>query len=473
MQQSSLQEKLKSFYGGEYQVLLDRNVTGALPATILHLLDTEKDRVAERLIELLITGLSNSEASIRKMCGSCLVQTAALLTENKIWGQLDKLIPSLRIMQQDEPDVDLPENVRGSAAKIIAAAENRNAVKKPAVPVQNNEKKDDLAVREEQIFHLHRAGNIDEAKQQLFELVVACARKKDFRNAERLQERIYEIDPMALKEIVQSGEIIEEEKSGAIDKDLLQVWFRLLQTLTLDEFNSLYLTMAQRIINAEEILVSQGTKNDEVFFIHSGSLRISYFQTGAGGGKEIFLENLSSGEIACENFFNATFWTVTLTAVQQVRISILKQDDLTQLEQKHPGIESKLLDYYIRSMNIAQLLNRKGLNRRVHERFKVKRKIQLQITGKQEKVLSSFKGDLDNISLGGLSFNVMITKKENSSLLLGRNISATIPFSHWGEEKVCGKVIGVHFHDRINDNYSVHIKFNNELDRNTLKLIIE
>jgi CRP-like cAMP-binding protein len=314
---------------------------------------------------------------------------------------------------------------------------------------------------------------MDEAKRQLLELIASCARKKDFKNAERLRERIYEIDPMALTEILQSGEIIEEEKSGAIDQDLLETWSGLLNVLTQDEFNDLYFTMEKREIRTGEILVSQGTTNDELFFINKGSLRISYFQIGTGGDKEIFLEDMESGQIAVENFFNATLWTVSLTTVQKTQISILKREDLERLEKKNPGIGSKLHGYCMRSFNIAGLLNRKRLDRRAYERYKVRRKIHLEITGKSGSVCSNFDGAMADISQGGFCFVVKILHKENSRLLLGRDIRATIPLSQGGEQKVDGTVIGLQLRDSINCDFSGHVKFKNVLERQPLKFIIE
>lgn len=278
---------------------------------------------------------------------------------------------------------------------------------------------------------------------------------------------------MALTEILQTEEIIEEEKSGAIDGNLLQTWSNLLNILTQDEFTNLYLMMEKREIKTGETLVSQGTKNDELFFINRGALRISYFQTGTGGDKEIFLENLGCGQIAVENFFNASLWTVSLTAVEKTQISILKRDDLALLEAKNPGIESKLREFSMRSFNIAGLLNRKGLDRRAHERYRVRRTIHLEVTGKAGQVFSRFNGAMADISQGGISFLVRIINKENSRLLLGRDIRVTIPLTQGGEQKVEGTIIGVQLRDGIHGDFSGHVKFNCVLERIPLKMIIE
>lgn len=475
IQQTSLKEKLNTFLSGDHRVLLDQKVAKTLPPTITKILESGKKHVAERLIEQLIAGLENREISVRQNCGKCLAETANLLASKEMWRFLDKLLPSLKIIHQGISDNGLTENIRASAGKVITAAETHAHGGKPkkSPPHKTGSKKDTIALREEQIFHLAQSGNKEEAKRQLFDLVISCAKRKDFSNAERLRERIYEIDPMALMEIIHSGEIIEEEKSGSIDKDILQIWSGLLKVLSSGEFNALYHVMEVRNIKPGETLVYQGTKNEELFFINRGCIRVSYFQTGTGGEKELFLKNLSSGEVAGENFFNATVWTVSLTALQSSQISILKRNELTRLEGKNPGIESKLRDYYARSIDIATLLNKKGIDRRSHERFKLERKIHLQITGNKRKVLSSFNGEMSDISQGGLSFIVRISKKENSRLLLGRNIKAIIPLNSGGEKKLHGTIIGVQIYDLIHSDYSVHVKFKSEVERHNLQTIME
>ncbi|MCJ7602587.1 MAG: cyclic nucleotide-binding domain-containing protein, partial [Desulfobulbaceae bacterium] len=227
--------------------------------------------------------------------------------------------------------------------------------------------------------------------------------------------------------------------------------------------------MEERTYRPEEIIVAQGAKNDELFFINKGSVRVTY----TGGEKELFFKNLGKGEIVGENFFNASIWTVTLTAQQQTSISVLKLESLARLEQRISGIESRLIDYYSRSSDIYAEMKKKGMDRRVHERYRVERKIQLQIVDDKGKILSSFIGVLTDISLGGLSFYVRITKKENIRLLLGRNIKIIIPVTNLPDTVLLGMVIGVQVFDLMFSDYSVHVKFKTELERNQLKSLVD
>ena len=468
---TSLQDELNKLLAGDHTVLLNQEISQALPGTLIRLIALNKQVAVDRLLDRLISGIGHKDTDLRKTCATCLIRTAEKLTKAKYWKRLNRLLPALTTIHKGRTGDGMNDQHRLEAGKAISLAKSKGETqqkKTEKLPLDAG-KKDMVEIREKQIFLLAESGNKDEAKKQLFDLMVSCARRKDFSNAERLRERIYEIDPMALMEIIQSGDIIEEEKSGAIDQDHLKIWANLLKDLTSDEFNTLYYKLEKKNYDAEETIVSQGMKNDELFFINQGSVRASYM----GGEKKLFLKNLSSGEVAGENFFNSSVWTVSLTAIKPTQILALKRQKLENLEDRAPGIESKLRDFYRRSSDMSSLMKKKGMDRRVHERYRIERKIQLQVTGDKGKILSSFKGEMTDISQGGLSFILRISKKENSRLLLGRNVKSIIPVSGAREMNLPGQVISVQSYDLIHSEYTVHVKFNEELVRHHLQNILE
>jgi CRP-like cAMP-binding protein len=465
-QQSSLQEALNRLLKGDHQVLLNPALTAAVAQTVSRLISNQKEQIADKLLEQIALATRSVDKNISGASSSCLVATAEKLSLAEQWGRLDRIVPALQALSGSQ---EFSEQVRAEADKVLRLAKSRQSVIPPAESSGDAQKNDSLTLREEQIFQLAGQGNTEAAKTQLFELVVACAKKKDFHNAERLRERMYEIDPMALMEIIQTGDIIEQEKKGAISKDHVEIWANLRQVLSSEEFNALYHEMGERTYKPEEIIAAQGAKNDELFFINHGSVRVTY----SGGEKELFFKNMGKGEIVGENFSNPSVWTVSLTAQQQTSISVLKLESLARLEQKLPGIASKLIDYYSRSSDIYAEMKKKGMDRRVHERYRKECKIQLQIVDDKEKVLSTFRGDMTDISLGGLSFNVRITNKENIRLLLGRHIKVIIPVTNLPDAVLRGLVIGVQVCDLVLSDYSVHVKFNAELERNQLKSLVD
>ena len=79
---------------------------------------------------------------------------------------------------------------------------------------QKEDKIMDTNLRLEQLVDQHIAENkIEAAVSTLYRLIVTYAKEKNFTKAELLREKLYEIDSMALNEIISSAEIIEQEKS--------------------------------------------------------------------------------------------------------------------------------------------------------------------------------------------------------------------------------------------------------------------
>src|SRR5208283_3097270 len=128
-------------------------------------------------------------------------------------------------------------------------------------------------------------GNKEAAIKLLFELAVDCAKEKNFEAAESMRSRIFEIDAMALNEIIRSGEIIEEEKSLTIDRGHREIWAKLYDSLSVEEANALYFACKKASYQAEEKIFQQDEWKPRLYFINSGRARIVYFQDG----KEVFL----------------------------------------------------------------------------------------------------------------------------------------------------------------------------------------
>ena len=101
-------------------------------------------------------------------------------------------------------------------------------------------KMENIIEKEQLLKNYLDEGNKEAAIKLLFELVVACAKEKNFESAEIMRSRIFEIDSMALGEIIRSGEIIEEEKSQSIDADHREIWAKLYDSLSIEEANALY-----------------------------------------------------------------------------------------------------------------------------------------------------------------------------------------------------------------------------------------
>ena len=93
---------------------------------------------------------------------------------------------------------------------------------------------------EKKVEQLIANDDTDVAVKMLYEMIIQCARAKKFPEAEKFRERILEVDPMALNEIISSAEIIEEEKTQALDSIHLEIWSNLYDKLSTEEKNALF-----------------------------------------------------------------------------------------------------------------------------------------------------------------------------------------------------------------------------------------
>jgi hypothetical protein len=104
----------------------------------------------------------------------------------------------------------------------------------------------DLSKQKAMLDKYIKQENKEAALKLIFDLIERCVQEKDFAEAETLRDRIYDVDPMALNEIIRSGEIIEEAKSESIDEGHRNIWSKLYSTLTTEEANALYFAMKER-----------------------------------------------------------------------------------------------------------------------------------------------------------------------------------------------------------------------------------
>ncbi|MEA2114301.1 MAG: HEAT repeat domain-containing protein [Thermodesulfobacteriota bacterium] len=329
---------------------------------------------------------------------------------------------------------------------------------------------DHVSAREAAIIRIAKAGNRQKALQKLFQLIGECAAKKDFKNAERLRERLYEIAPMALNAIIRSAEIIEQAKNGFVGRGYLDTWSELREELSSAEFSAIYHELENRSVQAGELLIRQGTKNDELFFINHGSIKVFFKQDQ----HEIFIKSLTSGEIAGENFFDASVWTVSLKALTPSRISVLKRSSFSHWHEEFPGLEDKLRTYYDRSNDVHNLLGKKGLSRRKFERYQLSRKIRINMidtTGKP--IGGEFEGKLFDMSKGGLALRIRVVGEEKGRLLLDKKMQITIPVGgNKPQLHVRGQVLAVHPFTSDHNDFQVHFIFDKELDQETLMSIL-
>ncbi|MFC1524055.1 cyclic nucleotide-binding domain-containing protein [Thermodesulfobacteriota bacterium] len=327
---------------------------------------------------------------------------------------------------------------------------------------------DELAKQEEQAYRYLIRGNMPRAIKLLFDLALKQAQRKNFDKAEALREKIYEIDPLALTEILKVSEAIEEAKSVSIDQSHLDIWRKINSTLTKGEESTLFFSLRKAEYPPDTVLYQQEDLNSRLYFIYSGKLNIIYRQ----GDREYFCKKLTTGDIAGDDtFFTASHCTTTLVTISSVKLRYVDRKFLPQWHKEEPALESKLHDYCLQFKSISDLLKKKDIDRRRLRRIKISGTVMIQLvnaTGRSDG--RTLIGDLMDISIGGVSFFIKARKKETARLLLGKSLIVKIAHAP-NDIDESGTVIGVRYNPqefRVDTDYTVHLKFDKPLDSQTI-----
>lgn len=328
--------------------------------------------------------------------------------------------------------------------------------------------KEQLAAKEAEVKALVEQDHREDAGKLLFDLITACANGGDIGNANRLRDMLYDVDPMALMSVIKANELIDAAMSGSISEDFTKAWAGLKEALTEDEFLGLYHALEKHEVDEKKAVVKAGSKLDALMFVNKGNLSVICHCVG----KNAEVKTLEPGTMIGENCFQPSVWTVSLVSANHVELFILRQKKLVELTEKFPGLENKLLSYYQQFENIPQLLVEKELKRRKHERFTVDHKMDFQVFDKDGKPAErSFRGELDNISEGGLAFLMRIVKRENRWQLFGRRILITLEYEG-AKYQFKGVVVAISVQDLQNHDYSIHVAFDEPVGADVFKPLI-
>jgi CRP-like cAMP-binding protein len=323
----------------------------------------------------------------------------------------------------------------------------------------------------EKLVEQHIAkGDSDAAVKLLYRMIVQCAEEKNFTKAEQFRERMLDVDPMALNEIISSAEIIEESKSQSLDPIHMQIWSSLYDTLNTEEKNELFYSMKDATLGINQPVFLQGKLNTNLYFINQGQLKVIY-QDKSG---DVLLNTLSPGQLAGqENFFTNTICTTSLITLGNVNIKYLEKDALLKWKKEFPNLEQKLSDFCAGFQNATALLQSKKMDRRTLKRVKISGKGLIKLLNRAgEPIGKSFKGDLADISVGGLSFEIRISKEETARLLLGRRINIAFNYSKSIPNIMIdqnGIIVGIYPYPF--EDYSIHVKFDKMLDKSVIDTI--
>lgn len=313
--------------------------------------------------------------------------------------------------------------------------------------------------------------NQGEIVQKLFNEIVAAAKAKDFTLADSLREKLMQTDSTALKEIIDSAEIIEQEKAEGIDNDHLETWDALYSTLSQSEKNCLFYSMKKIVLPPKKIILSHGAYNTRLFFIDEGKVTIVFPRKG----KNTVLAQLGKGHLLGEySFTSISLCSATAVSHTDVKLYCLENKATDNWHDEFPGLYEKIVDYCVKHGSLEDIARWKSLEKRDKPRYQVTDPIKGYLLDKKGKLTETyFRGALSDISLDGCAFEIKLSKKATARALLARNLQLNFTFDIGGsplEFSVVGQVVKVSFF--MHNDYCVHIKFANALKKSVLNRIL-
>jgi CRP/FNR family transcriptional regulator, cyclic AMP receptor protein len=297
------------------------------------------------------------------------------------------------------------------------------------------------------------------AVKLLFDSIANQAQANHFSTADALREKLFEVDSLAVAEIVKSAEIIEAAKIAAIDQVHRRAWSPLYDQLTKEETVALYFGMQTASYETGQVIFRQGEINSNLYFINSGQMKIFYHKDKHG----ILLKTLGPGDLAGEDsFFTHSTCTTSMMAHSPVELNFLQKKVLQKWRNDVPNLANKLQDYCSRLEPVKELLQKKEIERRSHRRYVLSGTAIIRIVDRP--AMKIFKGDLCDISTSGISIIMNTSAKSAESLLgcrlnLKFTLSGTFPEIRIDQN---GRILGVH--DQIFNEYLINVKWDIPLE---------
>ena len=441
-------------------------------AVLIFLLRKEKNFPPETKEELLL--------SICQTLGYCSFPNAVDVLESFLSNQESEtsapskqILEAIRISteQLGRTRVEEKKTVPTSLSKSLDKAAQQGArdeqgkvpsLRDKAIPQLNIPQK-------QQIGELLDKGKKDEAGALIMRLIESCTGKNQFEDADRLRDWLIQINPMALLDIIRAAEMIEEAKQAAIDKKHLEIWKELTDILGDEEFSSLYHAMTLRTYVDGKTIVQQGANARTLIFVNSG-----HVQTQALNQNMLIpLSVKGAGEIiGAEIFFEASVWTITAKSLD-CELLLLSREKFKSLKERYPSLEPKLSDFCSNAQSSSAKLKKTKNNRRQSKRINAVGRMSFVILDKDGKEISAeVKGELIDISTGGVAFSIHSSQKKNAAAIFGRQIRVNINTGITSQVIVrTGAVQAVRDIDLIGNEYSLHLEFSKQLNYSGLHQI--
>lgn len=330
---------------------------------------------------------------------------------------------------------------------------------------------DDMSIanlpEERQILDLLGKGEEEKGKKLLLEVIAVTAGKGRFEDAENLRKWLIEIDPMALDIIVKAAKIIDNEKIAVIDEGHLATWSDLLEIIDLNEFSGLYHSLEHRWFADGEMIAGRGSAQSVLYFINSGRVELFLHEDE----KDVPVRTMGQGEIlGADFFFEASIWTINARSLG-AELSCLELDRLQQYQTDFPALEANLYDFCRRFRIHRDSMEKIGRDCRVFERFRIDGRVIIRLLDKAGNTtgIRAKKGDLFDISAGGVSLRLLFPLKKYVRLFFGRKVNLAMELPTGSMFKMTGIILSLRIQPYAGRLYTVNVRFSRMLHQDELK----
>ncbi len=318
---------------------------------------------------------------------------------------------------------------------------------------------------------LHRSDEPEPEKNNaatvklLFDRIVHNLNQNNFAKAEQLREKLIVEAPTAVREIVRSGEIIEQKKNACMDPKKIRLWADLFNRFNNSEAAAFYFALKDFVVKPNQPVFQQGNCDNRLYFIRSGSLKLKYFDYDVR--KNVSITILRKGDIAgAETFFTLTNHTTNLIAAEESEISYLEKSAYQKIVAENHAIESKLCKYCeTKQINYDQIKPETPY-RRAHKRYKTDLIGQVQRFDKNGNLLEAIsEAKIIDLSAGGLGYRVRNLKIGEAAYLHNSRIYISASYQKYSlsyELKKSAKVVSLKFLPF--GECSVHVQFEEPID---------
>ncbi len=459
-----ISEKLKFQVVQDLASVVDEEVVGVL----VDLLKDEKYFSADIKTMLLVSicetlgrsGSLQAQKALQLLSGKRDVPPRNMAKE--VWQAARRGLALLDVnrRQQKERLVEL-QKISKNAVRQAQSMQDRPG--KEYVPVTN-------LAEEQEIYVLLGQNKKAAAKARLLDLISTMTSLQQFDQAEVLCQRLAEIDPLALEDILKATAILEEQGNAARDQAQATNWVENYDFLTTEEFNALYSSMEHVKYAANENIVVQGDPQQRLFFVNNGQVKLF---SRDSHGNDILLKRVGPGEVfGMDSFFKTSVWTFDVASVGPVDVSVLTQEALRKWQNTFPDLETKIKDFcqqFVEHESLKVMV----MDRRMMERLNCAGRLAMAVLDDQGKGTGiALQGNMGDVSIGGIFFTIHISQKRHVRLLLGRKILVSLiggPPDNPLTSGVAGVVVAIYVQDPTNGDlasyaqYSVHVQFDQPL----------